>query len=124
MSTENISIRRITNIGPMGIILSFSDYEISLSMEESTELYTIPLGEPKEKLEITMIIPAGGITKSQTLWLWYEVTADETNQFYFDVLNESRGPQVVTEPTSPGTDVSLDIGYSGDGVVIVGTGDM
>jgi hypothetical protein len=121
MSSKNISIRKIKNVGYMDLIIASDDFEISLMPGASAPVDAL-LGEPGTKKMITVIAKVLA-NKFQTIWLLY-TEQDAMNHFEYTTAFESEETHAVKDPTTPGSDVVLSIGYSGDGVVIVGTGDM
>lgn len=123
MSETNINIGRIKNNGETYLTLTFPGKMIALPAGASTELYPIPLEAPGIPLKIVLQVAASGVAGSQTMWLSY-TEEKSMNQFTYSVKSESSGQKAVQVPTTPGSDIQLDIEYSGDGVVIVGTGDM
>jgi hypothetical protein len=109
-----------------------TDLEVHVNLEPLGELDLDPIAftGPEVPMIIDVEVLLGTRRDPRLITLWYEVI-DGMNQFIYTISPENKpstpgGPKPLyaVAPTTPGKDVALGIDYFGDGVVIVGTGDL
>jgi hypothetical protein len=128
MSTEQNIIKRIKNTSKkdMRFIFPQFNYDFELKAGESTEEYPMELPPPgaENAIEFVMAVASGGLLPRRTVFLHYEITDDSKYEFRYKVPSYSEEEFLAEDPTNPDAHVHLDLWYMGNGVVIVGTGDM
>lgn len=126
MNKAQISILRIKNMSEkrMRFLFAQAGFDFELDAGESTEAYPIPLPEPGGSIAFIVSVADGGLLPRRTVMLGYRTTDKGRNEFRYEIQDLSKKFEMVDNTTTPGSDVSAEIWYAGDGVVIVGTGDM
>lgn len=128
MSTEMNMIKRIRNTSKkrMRYIFPQFGYDFELDPGTSTEEYPMELPPPgaENAIEFTMAVASGGLLPRRTVYLHYVVTDEPSFEFRYKVPSYTEEEFVAEDPTNPDAHIHLDLWYMGNGVVIVGTGDM
>lgn len=129
MGTEAINILQVTNAGTTELEINFfpansASIGMVLPVKASSSLFTIPVGVAGNRLRFTVHLQNAS-QPARLAELYFE-EQDGMNQFFVDTY---RGGQLITTPVqsspiTPGKNISLSVNYDGDGVVIVGTGEL
>ncbi len=127
MSNTQITIQSVKNIGTQDISICFTrgmgDLTVMLPANAETSMFPITLNE-SEVLHFTVQLSAGTIRPRQAELMF--VSESSGNQFSLCVHGFTGGPvfRPIPSPTTPRMLVQLSVKYDGDGVVVVGTGDL
>lgn len=129
--SQTISIKQVCNTGHRDLNISLhgpsgSSATLILPAGASTNLIDFDLSEINIVTPLLLVVCLAddrGLTRSVNLY--YEEMPTE-NQFMYTVLVSGKDTPYATvnHPTSIDHNISLQLGYDGDGVVIVGTGDF
>lgn len=127
MSNTQITIESVKNIGTQDISICFTrgmgDLTVMLPANAETSMIPITLNE-SEILHFTVQLSAGTIRPLQAELMF--AAESSGNQFSLCVHGFTGGPvyKPIQSPTTPNKPVQLSVKYEGDGVVVVGTGDL
>lgn len=128
--SQNIFIREVTNTGSQSIRITFHEaaggtIATTLDPGSSSNMLMLDLSATTEKNPILFTVSlASNLGLIRSVQLYYDETASG-NQFQYAMVKPSQLEFKKTSAlTSPDTDVTLEIAYEGDGVVVVGTGDF
>lgn len=131
MSTQNSSIQEISNAGIADINVSIhmtngTTLSFLLAPGSKSDLINIPLDSFSQSAPLLLTVSyASSELRPRVVYIYAENTGT-TNTFYATtIINSVTQPyKQVNQPTKLGANVSLSVLYSGDGVVVVGTGDL